>query len=407
MEWSWRTLLILMVLVLVGVIVADGFRRMRKNRQAMLHGDIDPHFPRQSVSHSATNPELPSGGFRVVKQPTDGEPIFSANETDFEPSFDPLPDFASDIRSDADHALKTNAFDFATEPPVTATKFASTTLTPADAPRSKPDIPDSPIIPKVQVRPVNLDEAFPVLLDVEELGGENLPDAKAASNAPIAQSEPNPETPPEPSATSSLFTPLTNEPPLHSAALDEALAIDTTLDEEVAELPKPIPLYPVNFANADAEKLSDRPAPELVLVIHCIARPNQAFAGKDLIYLFNSCDLRFGEKDIFHRFEQADGKGPVQFSVVPSYQPQSFSPSTMAKEYFRGLSFFLRLPGVKKPAEAYEAMTGLTTVLAKDFGAELFDGARSAFTQQTIEHDRQQIIDYERRQRLASIKQRP
>ncbi|MFY9178861.1 MAG: cell division protein ZipA [Venatoribacter sp.] len=189
-----------------------------------------------------------------------------------------------------------------------------------------------------------------------------------------------------------------------SAALEEALATHPSMEEELQVNPSPLPIYPVNFASPEAEKLSDRPKPELVLVIHAIARPNKEFSGKDIVYLFNSCDLRFGEKNIFHRFDQADGKGHVQFSVVHSYEPQSFNPMNIATQSFRGLSFFMKLPGVGKPVEAFDAMVGMAMVLSKQFDAELFDGERSALTQQTIEHDRQQIIEYERRKQLQAKK---
>ena len=73
----------------------------------------------------------------------------------------------------------------------------------------------------------------------------------------------------------------------------------------------------------------------------------------------------------------------------------------MAKDEYRGLSFFVRLPGVDKTARSpMRTMLGLAMVLHKQFNAELFDGARSLYAQ-TIEHDRQQITDYERSQRLA------
>jgi cell division protein ZipA len=77
----------------------------------------------------------------------------------------------------------------------------------------------------------------------------------------------------------------------------------------------------------------------------------------------------------------------------------------MAQQHFRGLSFFMSLPGAHKPLEAYEAMSGMALVVARQLQADLFDGARSALTHQTIEHDRQQIIDFDRRQRLLAKKQ--
>ena len=91
--------------------------------------------------------------------------------------------------------------------------------------------------------------------------------------------------------------------------------------------------------------------------------------------------------------------------MAQSYEPGIFVPAAMAQQHFRGLSFFMSLPGPSKAPEAYEAMSEMARVIARNLGADLIDGARSALTTQTIEHERQQIMEYERRQKLARKKQ--
>ncbi|WP_286718846.1 cell division protein ZipA C-terminal FtsZ-binding domain-containing protein, partial [Thalassolituus sp. UBA2009] len=263
------------------------------------------------------------------------------------------------------------------------------------------DIPPSPLIPKA--RPVNLDEQFPVLLDVEELGDDDIKpqveddsvDVEPVVNSSVA------DTPVSDEAEVSADPQEDNLPELE----DPEHIDDPHLEQEFEKLPSELPLQPVNFAGANAESLASRGIPELVLEIHAIARDPAGFSGKDVLFLFNSCDLRFGEKDIFHRFEQADGEGCIQFSVAQSYEPGIFVPAAMAQQHFRGLSFFMSLPGAKKPLEAYEAMSEMALVVARKLRADVYDGARSALTPQTMEHDRQQIMDFERRQRLALKKQ--
>lgn len=404
MEWSWRTVLILLGLLMVVVIVIDGLRRMRRARAEALRLDVDPTF--RAVAADDRNPELPGGGFRVVQKsaeivsaglssvasavtPTDHAPVrtprtepvsnFSALDddalTDDEPLI-PWQDELGDVRVIPDAKVELP------EQPVPHSAVQDL------------DIPPSPLIPKA--RPVNLDEQVPVLLDVEELGAEE--DSQPLIAPPDYEDKLPPETdiPQEPMCA--------DDAPAESAAYAEAVADEPELEEEVAEIPPSLPLQPVNFASPEAEKLSARPEPDVVLEIHCIARDSAGFSGKDILFLFNSCDLRFGEKEIFHRFEQPDGKGYIQFSVAQSFNPGIFVPAAMAQQHFRGLSFFMSLPGAQKPLEAYEAMSGMAMVVARQLNADLFDGARSALTHQTIEHDRQTIIDFERRQRLAAKK---
>ena len=180
---------------------------------------------------------------------------------------------------------------------------------------------------------------------------------------------------------------------------------DPHLDEEVENMPEETVIsQPVNYAGANAEVLASRPDPELVLVIHTIAREEGGFNGSDLLFLFNSCDLRYGEKDIFHRFEEADGQGRIQFSVAQVRNPGTFDPSHMADQSFIGLSFFMSLPGAKRPLEAYEAMSEMAMVVSRNLNADVLDESHSAMTTQTMEHERQQILEYERQQRLAAKK---
>ena len=441
MEWSWRTVLILIALVVIGYIVFDGIRRMRRAQAEALRLDVshDFRFPEDD-----RNPELPSGGFRVVgkkhaPEADDAvEPVFAAESDEPEvvskarPAaktrivLDPLPDLDGDQVAAADDA-QPEIPEYFTETPAEQDKplvdwnddlgpVRVISAAKAEEKRHEPVservqdlvIPQSPLIPKA--RPVNLDEAVPVLLDVEELGSDDvepvfgsMDDIIAGASAfedepvivPVAEKAPVKDKAPAPEKVA--------EPDdLYGAADEEQ---NPHLEQEVDDIPADLVSQPVNFAGANAESLAARPMPELVLEIHCIAHDPQGFPGKDILFLFNSCDLRFGEKKIFHRFEEPDGAGCIQFSVSQSYEPGVFVPAAMAQQHFRGLSFFMSLPGAKRPMEAYEAMSEMALVIARKLKADLYDGARSALTPQTMEHDRQQIMDYERRQKLAQKKQ--
>lgn len=489
MEWSWRTVLILLGLFMVIAIVVDGFRRMRRARAEALRLDVEPGLGR--FGEDLRNPELPSS-FRVIKPSAPAsehnryasldERLYGVDDNDddldakqqFE--LDSALAFENDDYSAVQYQSQAHAF-AATKAAVTTERApkavvnaetersnAATTAKVAPQPELKepafdaadfdiPDfdepqlddidehkvddriipwedelgearvvdnhltnvvepirhspvqdleIPPSRLIPKA--RPVNLDEQVPVLLDVEELGADDVQPVVTVEDIEQAIEEVEAELDAEEKQAeqgehASVYTPI-----IASAALEEALAHTPDMEEELAEIPTPIPLYPVNLADINAEKLDDRPEAEIVLEIHCIARDPQGFSGKDIIFLFNSCDLRFGEKQIFHRFELPDSKGCIQFSVAQSFNPGIFAPSAMPNQHFRGLSFFMSLPGAKKPLEAYDAMSGMAMVLARKLNAELYDGARSALTHQTIEHDRQTIMEFERRRQVAAKK---
>jgi len=470
MELSWQTITIIVGLIMVVLIVLDGIRRMHRARAEALKLDIKKDFSFPASDH---NPELPSGGFRVVGGERVEEPVESATaapaaraeespaatapvqKTSSKParsepvlSDSPFSGAADALYGDDDlgpvrvrdnnansSAVIGNMMDgtqagevatavdehtSAADPQSAITgsvssESVSSEVAATEAPESA-DLDDSTekmqenieswlntrtqeiadelaplatasIIPKA--RPVDLDEDVPVLMAVETLGDrevviEDQPSAVAEQQAFVAD-DIEPEQSP-------LGDSEDSQPHLEEEiALQEEQGLD-----QGSEL--------VIYANDDAEQLSDRGQAEVVLVIHAVSRDEHGFPGRSLLHLFDGCDLRFGSERIFHRFEEADGQGPIQFSVAQTYEPGIFNPATMEEEYFAGLTFFLSLPGANRALEAYQAMSEMARVLADHLNAELKDVSHSTFTKQTIEHDRQQIQEYERRKALKAKK---
>lgn len=448
MEWSWRTVLILLGLLSVAGIMIDGFRRMRQARIDALRFDLDKGGHPDSLYN---NPELPKP-YRVVG---DDDPENNTAEESYFSDFNfteenhQAPSFSENIEhSEIAEPLESPKTSQLETPVEYSTAIEAETEIEANI--------EEPEREPVAARPVNLDEDFPVLLDVEELGKEDVirpqqhfeqTDSLTELEQSFSEKEANPfaelamndveemeakkaEALAAEKAESETFEEAAiafskdmnavnvesnaqttdvqaaevnvSEPTADTATTENAQLEDPV---EAAEPAEEKPIAQLLYPSADAEKLSDRVEAQMALVVHCISRDEKGFAGSDIVNLFNQCDIRFGEKEIFHRFEQAEGKGSIQFSIVHSYEPRSFSPETILEQHFRGLSLFMKLPGAKKPTEAYETMVAIAQLLAKHFNADLFDGERSALTQQTIEHERQQIVDFEYRQKVAAKKQ--
>jgi cell division protein ZipA len=149
-------------------------------------------------------------------------------------------------------------------------------------------------------------------------------------------------------------------------------------------------------ASADHDE-HDLPAKE-VLPIYVIARNRGTFKGQDLLQILLACDLRFGRMNIFHRYEKANGKGAVQFSVANLVEPGTFNLDRIEEFSTPGVCLFLSLPGPEAPYKAFDYMVETANVLVKHLDGELRDEAHSAMTQQTLEHCRQRIRDFERKQ---------
>jgi len=140
------------------------------------------------------------------------------------------------------------------------------------------------------------------------------------------------------------------------------------------------------------------PAVEEVLVIHVVARELPGFKGPALLQSILESGLRFGDKDIFHRHESMAGNGDVLFSMANAVKPGTFDLDDIDHFTTRAVSFFLLLPGPRHPKQAFEYMVSAARKLAQELDGELRDDQRSVMTAQTIEHYRQRIFEFERRQ---------
>ena len=166
------------------------------------------------------------------------------------------------------------------------------------------------------------------------------------------------------------------------------------------DAPVPTLLDPVAGEEADdtTEADHDLLPVEEVLVINVISRDTHGFRGPALLQNILESGLRFGEMDIFHRHESMAGNGEVLFSMANAVKPGTFDLDDIDHFTTPAVSFFLGLPGPRHPKQAFDVMVAAARKLSQELNGELKDDQRSVLTAQTIEHYRQRIADYERRQ---------
>ncbi|MEH6358467.1 MAG: cell division protein ZipA [Pseudomonadales bacterium] len=136
---------------------------------------------------------------------------------------------------------------------------------------------------------------------------------------------------------------------------------------------------------------------EEVIVMNVFAKDDNGFNGSELMRVILACGMRYGEMEIFHRSEEGTN-GAVQFSMANLVKPGTFALDNMDSFYTPGVSFFLSLPGPKDSLKALEYMYETAQCVVKNLNGELKDEMHSAMTKQTIEHSRQKVQDFERRQ---------
>jgi len=137
--------------------------------------------------------------------------------------------------------------------------------------------------------------------------------------------------------------------------------------------------------------------PELIIAVTILAKAESGFNGEKLLHCMLSRGLRFGDMDIFHRHKHTSGEGPVQFSLANALKPGTFNLDNMDSFKTRAVTVFMIVPGPTGPIKAYELMLDTAQHLATELDGQLLDDSKSVLTQQTIQHFKEQILDFERK----------
>lgn len=357
---DWLTVII--VLLILGVLL-DGIRRMRAHRRESLRmsrsvSRADGRFDDGGYEEELVSSEFPGGGPRVVGV-RDTSDLAHVNQN---------------LRESYVESRKTRG-----------------------APRRQTE-PQS----------FKLDTPVPMLMDsVEEGSRQETP--KSSEHDPALGSLDNldddlmaveavdrdaPQSEPADVAEPDDFFQSTPYQPVSKAEAKADQQEQSVPVKRSAEAAKPAP------KERQAET-QPRPVPDEVLVIHVMARRGEMFVGPALLDAMLAQGLRFGDMDIFHRHESADGRGKILFSVANMVVPGTFDLEAMDDFQSPGISMFLSLPIASDSLAAYNLMADSAQNIAQLLGGELKDENRSVMTRQTIEHGRQRVLEYERKRRLA------
>lgn len=145
--------------------------------------------------------------------------------------------------------------------------------------------------------------------------------------------------------------------------------------------------------------------PEVVLVINVMAPKGVKFSGAALLDVVLAEGMRYGSMNIFHRHVGDRGEGSSLYSMANIVVPGTFDLSTMKTLVTPGVSLFMALPlehddndAAPNSLQAFELMLRTAKAIAQSLNGELKDENRSVLTTQTVEHYRQRIRDFERKQ---------
>lgn len=360
-------------LVILGIVI-DGIRRMRRARKESMaiSSGMGADDLRDSPLDDEYNPELPNGGARTISRETLEQRgyVKQAGKSRFA-NPEPKP----------------------TRPIVASTgSSASTDQCRAPKPDSQvPWEPDEQPFAEFDEQPYEQNQApgqendafadtgWGALEEEPEVDGEILGEARPVKSVSSPESVSSSErAPDEPRAGGDSLPPM----------------VTSEVEEDTARREAPVSQYP-NRPLAGA----NRPEAQEVVVINVLAKAGRDFQGTALKELFEACGLEFGDMEIYHRHEEADTTSPVQFSVANAVEPGTFRPADMPSLSTPGISFFMSLPGPSNALQAFDFMLETAQCVVRNMGGDLKDERRSVMTPQTVEHCRQRIREFDRKQR--------
>lgn len=138
--------------------------------------------------------------------------------------------------------------------------------------------------------------------------------------------------------------------------------------------------------------------PTKILQVNIVARNND-ISGQMILDLASELDMQLGEFNIFHRMDPKTGKSV--FSMANIVEPGSFDPDDMQNFKTPGLTIFSQLPAPVDCVKVFSEMMNVAKRISYIVGAEMQDSTHSVMTSQSIEHERDELVQYKQKLQLA------
>lgn len=139
-----------------------------------------------------------------------------------------------------------------------------------------------------------------------------------------------------------------------------------------------------------------------VILIQIRANPGRPYMGYELLQTLLANNFRFGEMQLFHRYEFSEGKGQVLFSLAAATQTGAFELNNMGAFSCAGLVMFMQLEQKKKLMAAFDLMLDTSRQLIEDLGGQIYDENEQPIDANIIKQWRQKICTYEEKNLYTS-----
>ena len=172
---------------------------------------------------------------------------------------------------------------------------------------------------------------------------------------------------------------LGNVHSVETSSVDEPVS-DESDHSNVSDDAQADVLPPSENEQARAPSLKRSTQKAQVLTLYVMAPDEQILHGYELLQALLYTGLRYGEQQIFHRYQHSNNSGDVLFSVAGASKPGTFELSNMGAVSYPGLVLFMAEGVTAFDEVALEAMFSAAEQLADDLGAELWSAERRPLT---------------------------
>jgi len=161
----------------------------------------------------------------------------------------------------------------------------------------------------------------------------------------------------------------------------------------------------VNKCEEDSQAFNARiqsPYDPNLIVLQLNAFSGKPYMGYELHQALLSSGLRFGEMNIFHRYDDS-GKGNVLFSLAAATPSGAFAIEDMGAFKCGGLLIFMRLDAKqKKLMSSFDLMLDTARQLTEELGGEIYDDLQQSINAEVIKRLREKICTIETHNLYAS-----
>lgn len=167
--------------------------------------------------------------------------------------------------------------------------------------------------------------------------------------------------------------------------MDDIIAVRKIEPEPELEASEP-EIEPQIEPHVEVRMAENKPAEPATLVLFLLAKEQRKLAGYELLQSILASGLRFGEGQLFHRHQFANGQGPVVCSLATATADGTFDLQNMGAFSVHGLCLFMEASGNSSiDLERFSIMLDTANQLRESLDTYLLDDTRNPWSDTSLE----------------------